>query len=355
MPSVILYENTTWEFNFWIGGLDTLAREGAIDSLRFASGSKCPVPSVPGWSSLTFSVVDRSGKSAIAVVDIRDSNEEINLAALERATVYFKLNFNRDRLKERLAPDQLSKVHPLAIWFPVRTATWTEVPEAVVRSFRAAVSSSGPDLGDVSRTLRFNLGGLRLPRLEYFTRILADEPARDFDLFWKTRAWSVELAKASAQRAAVMEALDRVRSSNRFRLLYGFMDTAVARQYYPDRVLETSSSKKDYLRTLSRSKIGIVTRGLRDSLNWGIGEHLAMGRFAFCERPVNTMYQPLVDGKHVVFFESDLSDFEEKIRHYLSHDAEREAIAAEGRRFFDTVCAPEAQARYLLTVVQQEM
>jgi hypothetical protein len=351
MDSLTIYENTTWEFNFWIRGFRELALEGSIAPVKFAPGRDCPVPPVPGWSTLTFALT-RGGDRVIGLVDLRDGNDEIHTAALDLVAAYFKLNYSRSRLEERLNPGQLARVHPIGLWFPIRIAGWRDVPEEVSRAVRVA-SDDRSGWKRFYRTLRFQLSGLKLPPLEYWTETLANEPVREWDLFWKPRAWSGELAKASARRHAVMKELDELKSSTPYRMLYGFMNTPVARRHYPDHVLNGSSSKKDYLRTLSRSKIGIVTRGLRDSLNWGLGEHLSMRRFLLCERPVNTTHRPFEDGKHAVFFESDLSDLREKAAYYMAHAAEREAIAQQGRDFFDAVCAPASQARHILKVLSE--
>src|SRR6201999_1718688 len=83
-------------------------------------------------------------------------------------------------------------------------------------------------------------------------------------------------------------------------------------------------------------------------LSWRIGEHLAMRRFVFLERFFNTPRVPIQDGKHAVFFEPDLSDFSEKLRWYLTHDAVREQIAAAGGDYFAMYCAPDRQVAGML-------
>jgi hypothetical protein len=289
-------------------------------------------------------------------IDIRDGYEEINSGAFAVVSAYFKLNYNAEYLRRHLAPFEFAKISPLGFWFPIRLPRWYSVPLTLLKRVRAAAGAQKvlrPHA--VYRDLRFNLAELRLPRLEYITEDSAHRTERRFDLFWKVNLWRGELTKASAQRFAVMQILDRVRASTPYRLEYGFVDSPAARMHCPKYVLPTPSTRKAYLQNLARSKIGIVTRGLKDSLNWGIGEHLAMKRFVLCERHVNTTYRQLENGRHVVFFESDLSDLEEKVRYYLTHDEEREEIAAAGRQFFDTVCAPVAQARHVLrTLIDQE-
>jgi len=60
-----------------------------------------------------------------------------------------------------------------------------------------------------------------------------------------------------------------------------------------------------------------------------------MRRFLLAERPINTTYMPLEDGRQAVFFKSDLTDLE-KVRYYVAHDDERERIATGAREFLET-------------------
>ena len=79
-----------------------------------------------------------------------------------------------------------------------------------------------------------------------------------------------------------------------------------------------------------------------------MGEHMAMGKFALVERPLNKTYVPLSEGKDVVYFENDLSDLDHKLVYYLHHDEERRAIANRSKQYFDQYCRPEVQIKYMI-------
>ena len=70
-----------------------------------------------------------------------------------------------------------------------------------------------------------------------------------------------------------------------------------------------------------------------DSRTW---EALCSGALVFIDRMCQPIENPLVEGKHVIFYDLDeagLKELEEKILYYLNHDEERERIGSQGREF----------------------
>lgn len=70
-----------------------------------------------------------------------------------------------------------------------------------------------------------------------------------------------------------------------------------------------------------------------DSRSW---EALSSGALVFLDKMVQPIEKPLVDGKHIIFYDvSDegFHDLEQAILHYLNNDAEREQIARCGQEF----------------------
>lgn len=102
-----------------------------------------------------------------------------------------------------------------------------------------------------------------------------------------------------------------------------------------DDLLAPEMNLKEYLETISRSKICLALNG--------VGEftfrHLELwqaGAFMLCPAIINEIDLPLPieDGKHFVSF-STADDLIEKIKYYLVHEEERKKIARSGREMFE--------------------
>lgn len=97
----------------------------------------------------------------------------------------------------------------------------------------------------------------------------------------------------------------------------------------------------DYARALKESKINIAPEGYGQFTHRHL-EIWCMGGFCLSTPSVRDVTLPFaqpVDGTHYVAFD-DLDDMVEKMRYYLSHDEEREAIARAGREFFEQIYDP---------------
>lgn len=291
----------------------------------------------------------------MAYIDMFDSADSLNVEAMEKVDRYYKVQY-RTAAVQRLPEPLARKVRPTGFHFPIRAQASTPLLISGLRAARAALlSSRRPTARRLYDSLRYAFQSQRrvrndLPTYEEYTRFLADEPTRESDLFWNVSWWPPRLDPegASASRLAVMRVLDEVARDRRYRLRYGFIDSPDARIHVSAHVLIPTPATKDYLRLVARSKMSIVPLGVQRCFSHRVGEHLALRRFALMERFANEAAVPLVDGVNAVFYESDLSDLESKLRYYLSHESERERIATEGRKYFDEHCAPDRQVTRMI-------
>jgi hypothetical protein len=349
-----LYEDIGWLPNFFVYGLEQLANQGVID-LRRRAGFRAPITAEQRkWKSVLLQL-EHAGRSRLMYIDMFDSADSLNLEVMSKVDRYFKVQY-RQTAVDAHAGALAGKVSPTGFHFPVRVHGRKRVVRGAVRALRAALLSRRRPLPRVLyQDLKYSFQSLRrdvevLPSYTEYTRTLADDPERVNDLFWNVTWWPPHLDPegASASREAIMRILDEVSADPTFRLSFGFVDTPPAREHVANHVMIPTPSTEEYVKLVARSKMSIVPLGVQRCFSHRIGEHLALRRFAVMERFANQVKVPLVDGKHTVFYESDLSDLASKLRYYLQHDADRERIAAEGRRYFDEHCAPDRQVRWMI-------
>jgi spore maturation protein CgeB len=82
---------------------------------------------------------------------------------------------------------------------------------------------------------------------------------------------------------------------------------------------------QDYFRLLNRSRIGLNALSNSDLVTTRHYEAMASESLVLCPR--HSAYRGLfADTKNCVMFEPDLSDFDDRLFHYLNHETEREEI-----------------------------
>ena len=88
---------------------------------------------------------------------------------------------------------------------------------------------------------------------------------------------------------------------------------------------------ESYVRLINRSKTWLSTPSALDIVGTRFYEIMATKTLLFCNR--SQAYSGLFeDGVHCVMFDSDLSDFEERLFYYLEHEDEREEVVEAGYR-----------------------
>jgi Glycosyl transferases group 1 len=88
------------------------------------------------------------------------------------------------------------------------------------------------------------------------------------------------------------------------------------------------------LREVARSKVCIDLPG-NGPFCYRLIDYLAIGSCVVARRHETVLHVPLVDRRDIVYARPDLSDLAELCEYYVKHDAEREEIARNSRKFFD--------------------
>jgi glycosyltransferase involved in cell wall biosynthesis len=110
---------------------------------------------------------------------------------------------------------------------------------------------------------------------------------------------------------------------------------------------------EEYENAINRSKINIAPEGYGQFTHRHL-EIWCMGGFCLSTPSIREVTLPLgnpQEGVHYVAFD-DLDDMVEKIRYYLTHDDERETIAAAGRSLFETIYDPARHGEAIRQEVQ---
>src|SRR5262249_18290776 len=103
-----------------------------------------------------------------------------------------------------------------------------------------------------------------------------------------------------------------------------------------------------FLREVARSKICIDLPGNGDFC-FRLIDYLAVGTCVIGPRHRTLLHVPLVDRKHIVYTQDDLSDLIELCMFYLKNDEARENICQNSRLFFDQYLQRDQLAAYYLS------
>lgn len=110
-------------------------------------------------------------------------------------------------------------------------------------------------------------------------------------------------------------------------------------------------SYKDYQEHMSRAKINIVARGWGNDSIRRFEAPCYSGLVLADRLPIITP-DDFIDGQHIIYYNSDLSDLIQKIEYYLNNPVERERIGKAGRDHCMKYHTTEARARYFLEKVE---
>ena len=109
----------------------------------------------------------------------------------------------------------------------------------------------------------------------------------------------------------------------------------------------------EYINTIARSKIGLSLPGHgKDTVRyWEIPN---TGTLMFAVNPKLAIPFPFTHKENVIFIKDDLSNFEEEIKYYLSHDKEREELAAACHEHLMKFHTCEKRVHYMLSIIEGE-
>jgi len=183
--------------------------------------------------------------------------------------------------------------------------------------------------------------GQTVARMEYFSLLEAvrsrkGERRYDLDVFHCMRCTGFALRVEAARQVAAMSDLR----------------TLVRLKQYPRRPdipkehCGAMLPYPNYLEALAYSKVVVALPGVGGAWTWRHTEAFGIGACVIMPTPGNATVGYPKDCW--IECATDLSDLTAKIRHYVEHDDEREAIGRNARRYFEEHLAPSAAARMIV-------
>ncbi len=148
-----------------------------------------------------------------------------------------------------------------------------------------------------------------------------------YDIFFSGATWS------NKSRKNIVERLEQ----ESFVFLGGLQHQKQKKNKYKQRRLKLD----EYKSAIKNSKINLALEGL-GQFTYRHLEIWCLGGFCLSTPSVRDVTLPFAnpqEGIHYVAFD-DLDDIVDKIKHYLTHDEERETIAKAGRVFFEQIYDP---------------
>lgn len=94
---------------------------------------------------------------------------------------------------------------------------------------------------------------------------------------------------------------------------------------------------KDYSKTINSCKIWLATLASHGDVTPRYFEVLSSNTLLFCERPDESYNDILKDEINCVFFNSDLSDFEYKLKYYLNNEQKRLKIVKQSKKYHNNI------------------
>lgn len=353
MIEVTVFDNFHYHPSYYLVGFEKLAQTGRI-KLTYQHGTKNILPDSEKRNKAIVFSAQKDNVVRTAMIDIGDDFKGVKVEVLRLLDFTFKFNYNEAYVRDTVPPELAAKLFPLGFHVPIFPEQWMgnqHTMRWLLTGFYsrhdADLRQRGRDAAEAYRSWRD--ASPKTASLDYYRSFR--EPKFETDLFWNVSYWRQnweQSGNAAKERISIMKRLRKIDALGKFNMQYGFVDKADAREDYPDLVLNNSPRYAAYIRCVGTAKLTLITPGVHECFSYRIAEQLAMGRFALMQKHVNKSYVPLEDGKHVVFFEPDVSDLEEKLIYYLEHDEERERIAAQGAAYFDAFYAPEKQIEYML-------
>jgi hypothetical protein len=277
--------------------------------------------------------------SFLFCIDAGDLNGNVALgggyhfALLEKCRYYFKVNYNTHTILNNPAlRPYAEKIKPIPLVFPIATTQpWRYMPrclpgqgaiwpmEAIVKRSKSLLSSASLD---TYRQLRNN--------------------PKDIDVFFVIRIYSDPSGKHdeilnenNARRSAIVEGLNK---HGRFNM---FVRYAVTENEDIGPLGTRYIRFREYLKLMSRARVGVYVRGYADCLSFKFGQLMALGMPIVGETILNNTENMYVLDRFGEQFAYDDPEFlVERVLYLLDNPGEAESLRRANVATFENLLTP---------------
>ena len=278
--------------------------------------------------------------------DFHDSNTFFSKEGLEKADFYFKRTFTRQEVN--LIPQKYStQILPMGIPFMLRSdkifyqnrikslhlkqmlkqsfsfdrLIFKRLPEAISihkRSWSGFISTR--TLSDFENYMQAK----NKTHVFYQKRFFPNEINEDTRLVHEQRVSIVRLLKQNFEKY--------------------FVGGIKADKNLPEKFRDTASSIKgsqsQFLKALQDCGICIYTRGLGNSIGWTLPEFMSQGKAIIAEKQEVIFPQPLIHGKHVLYFDT-FEELKELIQQLIDQPELVKQLSKASRSYYDEFISPK--------------
>ncbi len=188
-----------------------------------------------------------------------------------------------------------------------------------------------------------------LPRNSFISRFYMSLAPRINVCSAKEAVYDVGFSGADASAHSVRrDAWSRV-LQGKFSTLGGLQKNPYVDTSLPAELLGPRFSGRAYRDALCAARINLALPGI-GAYTFRHQELLYLGAFMLSHSSIDELElpMPLKEGEHYVSFRNP-DEMADKIRYYLSHETERQKIAAAGKKLFDEYYKPERHAADIIT------
>ena len=130
----------------------------------------------------------------------------------------------------------------------------------------------------------------------------------------------------------------------------GFVPSDLVHKKYKDAITNVPTSPIEYLQFMKQSGIVIYTRGLANSPAWKMAEYLSQGKIIIAEKLTTELPEPLVHGKHLLYFNND-QELIYQIKRVLNDKELALNLSKNARLYFENYVHPRENMKRVLNIV----
>jgi len=338
MDKVKVYFNSTLgHFSQLYTGCAYLQKTGKINLRYVNEVSECPIDTLK---------MEYNG--LVLFFDLSD-NSKINKTVYNRSDFYIKrMLLKKDYEKyEKLIPFGLN----YQVYYKNTYLKWSFLKNRKLLKYSLRYSKFFSTLLNIKDSVGTN-----------HLSVMSSEPANRRAITFRARLWNPanndtiwkkkERQVLNDQRIEINRLLKHEYPKN---FKGGIQKDAFSTEKSPDLLLNKSEyHKKEYIKILKKSGIGIVNQGLEESISWKFGEYVAHS-LAVITTPINK-YQllgPFTEGEHYLVYH-DAEECLEMTRMLFNNDTIREKMQLANKNYYQEYLHPAQKLLKIFEIVQNK-